>query len=125
MVAYSCVVECLQVLATLANLSTALATKVPTFEGAITALARVMLRRHEFLTSVNVQEVGGSKNPEMVDVGKDDDTVDFIGPARYVTPDDLLCLVLAILTTLVMSSGDAAETIASTSLYCLHFSCPI
>jgi len=114
-----CVAECLQLLANLANLSIDWASTMLTFNGAVSGLARVMLRRYEISTERSeddcVQMKIDSEDHLSDDGGKKSEHLEPSYRHTVVTAEELLCLILAIVTASVLANGGVTNIIAVTS----------
>jgi len=113
-IAILCVIESLQILANLANLSASWAKSIPNVKGAITGLARVMLRLYDLETSDSLSAGSGMYTEDPIATAMTDQPKTAVS---IVKSEELLCLVLAIFTNLMSMDRSAAETIASISMY--------
>ena len=98
------------------NLYTDWASAISSHKGAITGLGRILLQRQELSFIPNDHDSNGSMGRLSVN-GNDDEAEQANGSAelKSTTPEELLCLVLAILTSSVLSDMTTAQAIVSTS----------
>ncbi|KAK4690015.1 hypothetical protein P7C73_g86, partial [Tremellales sp. Uapishka_1] len=91
-------IESLEILANMSNLSYKWANKIASVDGAITVLGRILLQRERYISSIAQAQTAETKKS---------------GP---LTSDGLLCLVLALLTTAILSVKSAAQNVTVTKI---------
>ena len=118
-IASRCLNESLQVLANLVNSSDECGTTLSSFKGAITGLGRVMLRRHRISRTSEDRDGKRLRSTESgndsIRRGQEAPRNDDEASPQDVTPEEILCVALAILTSSVLSDRNAADSIVTTS----------
>ena len=118
--ASGCILEALKLLANLSNCSSLWPSALLKVRGSIAGLSRVFLWRQDLANNFAARGEGAKLQEERRDqdfgkspINEEGDASEVAGSSTSgITPEEILCLVLALLTTACLSSDDAAGTIA-------------
>lgn len=114
-------IQPLQILAAMSNMSPEWVQAIHQTSGGLTSLARVLLHRSALISTSSSAKSAASQHDQVPIIMDTDEVAEFFSPKKptssqaqnEIGAEDVLCLVLVILTALILGSTETTSALAS------------